>query len=64
MVGVLLYGMDCVWKWVGAMNGLQETRFVGEGWEGWYWRDGVGGTQRVETWVTAGGVGPGSFMRA
>lgn len=42
VVGLLLIGMDFVWKWAGARGGLQETREVGEGWEGWYWRSSVG----------------------
>jgi hypothetical protein len=41
-VGMVLVGFDCVWKWAGARDGLQEAREVGEGWEGWYWRSSVG----------------------
>jgi len=34
----VLKGVDCVWKFVGARNGLQEVGEYGAGFEGWYWR--------------------------
>lgn len=45
VVGMLLFGADCVWKWAGARDGLQEVRETGEGWEGWYWRSSVGSSR-------------------
>ncbi len=43
VVGMILIGFDCFWKWAGSRVGLQEVRDVGEGWDGWYWRSSVGG---------------------
>jgi len=40
-VGVVLWGLDCVWKWGGARAGLQEISEYGEGFEGWVWRGSV-----------------------
>ncbi len=40
-VGVVLWGLDCVWKWGGARAGLQEVSKYGEGFEGWIWRSVV-----------------------
>jgi hypothetical protein len=37
-VGMALRGVDCVWKFVGARNSLQEVGEYGAGFEGWYWR--------------------------
>jgi hypothetical protein len=42
VVGMILIGFDCVWKWAGSRSGLQEVREVGEGWDRWYWRSSVG----------------------
>lgn len=42
VVGMVLVGMDCVWKWAGARAGAQEGFEVGEGFEGWVWRSSVG----------------------
>ena len=41
LVGMLLVGLDFVWRWVGARDGLQEERETGQGWEGWVWRSSV-----------------------
>jgi hypothetical protein len=42
IVGMMLVGMDCVWRWAGAREGLQEVAVMGSGFEGWYWRSSVG----------------------
>jgi len=41
-VGMVLVGMDCVWRWAGARAGAQEGVEVGEPLEGWFWRSSVG----------------------
>lgn len=41
VAGIFAYGMDCVWKWAGARNGLQHVEEYGSGFEGWYWRSSV-----------------------
>lgn len=41
VAGLLAYGMDCMWKWAGARDGLQNLREYGDGFEGWYWRSSV-----------------------
>jgi hypothetical protein len=37
-VGMVLKDIDCVWKLVGARNGLQEVGEYSAGSEGWHWR--------------------------
>lgn len=42
VVGMILIGFDCIWKWAGSRAGSQVVREVGEGWDAWYWRTSVG----------------------
>ncbi len=44
IVGMVLIGMDHVWKWAGARDGLQVVSEVRDwdGFQGWYWRSSVG----------------------
>jgi hypothetical protein len=57
MVGMVLVGMDCVWKWAGARAGAQEVVKVGEGFEGWVWRSNVG------TWGISAQADSGEVMK-
>ncbi len=41
LVGMLLVGLDFVWRWTGARDGLQEESETGQGWEGWFWRSSI-----------------------
>lgn len=41
VASMLAYGLDCVWKWAGARDGLQHLEEYGAGFEGWYWRSSV-----------------------
>jgi hypothetical protein len=54
VVGMVLKGVDCVWKFVGARNGLQEVGEYGDGFERWYWR-GSAVQSRVSSRVPTGG---------
>jgi hypothetical protein len=47
-VGMVLKGIDCVWKLVGARNGLQEVGEYGAGFEGRYWR-----SSDVQSWCSS-----------
>ena len=44
-LGMLVAGVDCVWKWAEARGGSQETRMYRDGLEGWYWTSTVGGSR-------------------
>jgi hypothetical protein len=37
-IGMVLKGVECVWKFAGARTGLQEVGEYGAGFDGWYWR--------------------------
>jgi hypothetical protein len=52
-VGMVLKVVDCVWKFAGARNGLQEVGEYGAGFEGWYWR-GSAVQSRVSSRVPTG----------
>jgi hypothetical protein len=53
-VSMVLKGIDCVWKLVGARNGLQEVGEYGAGFEEWYWR-GSAVQSRCSSRVLTGG---------
>jgi hypothetical protein len=54
-VGMVLKGVDCVWKFVGATNGLQEVGEYGAGFERRYWR-GSAVQSRCSSRVPTGGT--------
>jgi len=62
-LGIVVWMMDCVWKWAGASQGVQKVDLYGQGLDGWGWRrsfcseggreggdSSVGGLPRGGTW--------------
>lgn len=60
VIGMGLYGLDCIWKWGGARDGLQEMEQYGDGFEGWIWRGSVVSLTRRRT---GSSMGSGVSMR-